>query len=332
MKSMRLWNLFVITTMVALLVTACGRAPTSTSGAASPAKKFNIVYVQGIATGSPYFTTLTCGAQAEAQRLGNVDFSFQGGQDYSAEAQTPVLNAVIAKKPDAIIISPIEGQAMVPPLTRAKQAGIKLVFADTTAPDASLAVSFIASDNTAGGRLAADNLAKLLGGKGKVMVEGTVPGISSTDQRLKGFEEQIKNYPDIQYVGAQGSDADPGNAASQISTVLSANPDLAGIFAVSPIEVEGAVTALSKAGLQGKVKVVGFDTSPSILDSLQAGIVQGLVVQEPLEMGRLAIDQAVDALTGQATTPAIATPFVFLTKDNMNDPNISKYIYKTSCQ
>ncbi len=126
------------------LVFAGGKAE-STSGP----RKYNIVYVQGM-SGNPFFNSLTNGAMDEASKLGNVNFTYQGANNYSPQAQTPVLNAVIAAHPDAIIISPMAGEAMMEPLKQAKAQGIKLVFADTTATDQSLAASFIASDNVAG--------------------------------------------------------------------------------------------------------------------------------------------------------------------------------------
>ena len=292
------------------------------------AKNLTVTYVQG-QSGNPFFVSVTCGAEAEAKKLG-VTFSAQGGQQYSPTAQTPVLNGVIAQHPDGIMISPMVGPAMVAPLTQAKEAGIKIVYVDTAAADPSLALSFVASDNEAGGSLAANKLADLLGGKGVAMMESSIPGISSTDARQKGFEAEIKKYPGIQYLGVQFSQGDPAKATAEINSMLAAHPDLNGIFAVSTQEVEGAAAALSASGKTG-IKVVGFDTAPPILTDIEQGIIQGVVVQEPLKMGAEALDQLVGGLNGKPTTPVIHTPFVFLTKENMNDPAVSQYIYKTSC-
>ncbi len=223
------------------------------------AKSISVTYVQG-QTGNPFFISVTGGAMAEAKKLG-VEFSAQGGQQYSPTSQTPVLNAVIAKHPDGILISPMVGPAMVAPLLQAQGAGIKIVYVDTAAADPGLALSFVASDNEAGGRLAADKLAALVGSKGVVMLESSTPGISSTDARNKGFLEEIKKYPGVRYVGIQYSQGDPARATSEISSVIAAHPDLTGIFAVSTQEVEGASAALSSSGKTG-IHVVGFDTAP----------------------------------------------------------------------
>ncbi len=147
-----------------------------------------------------------------------MSFSYQGGSDYSPQTQTPILNAVIANKPDGIIISPMGGEVMMTPLQQAKAAGIKLVFADTTATDQSLAASFIASDNVAGGKFAADQLAKLIDGKGEVMLMNGTPGISTTDQRQQGFEAGLKAYPGITYLGVQFRQSVPQKATEILSS------------------------------------------------------------------------------------------------------------------
>lgn len=320
-------------------IAAGNTTPASTTTTAAPgaggttakaSKNYNITYVQGI-TGNPFFTSVTCGAQAEAKALG-VTFNYQGGKDYSPESQTPILNAVIAKKPDGIIISPMAGQAMVPPLSQAKAAGIKTTFVDSTAADASLASSFVTSDNAAGGALAADKIGELLGGKGKVIVMGATPGISTTDARQKGFEAEIKaKYPNVTLLPTQFSQSQPATATTKLSAVIAKNSDLGAVFAVSTQEVEGVSVAVKTAGKAGKIKIVGFDTSDPIIESVKAGTVTGLVVQEPLAMGKLALDQLVAALDGKPTRPLINTPFVFLTKDNASDPAVNKFVYKTSC-
>ncbi|MFI6928106.1 ABC transporter substrate-binding protein [Nonomuraea spiralis] len=318
----------VLSLSVAVLALVAGCSDTG-GPAAGGAEPYKITYVQGMA-GNPFFTSLTCGAQERAKELG-VQFDAQGGKDYSPQSQTPILNGVIAQKPDAIVISPMAGEAMVPALSKAKAAGIKLVFADSVADDATLAVSQIASDNYAGGVLAAQTLAKQVGEKGKVMVMGAKPGISTTDARQKGFEDEIGKHSGITYLGPQYSESQPATATSKFAAVFAANSDLAGVFAVSTQEVEGVATGVQNASKSGAVHIVGFDTSDPILDDVRNGVVESLIVQQPLQMGVDAVTQAVAALKGEATTPKISTPFVVLTKDNMTQPDVAKFIYKTTC-
>ncbi|WP_053207725.1 ABC transporter substrate-binding protein [Jiangella muralis] len=291
---------------------------------------YEVVYVQGV-TGNPFFTSVTCGAEAAATDLG-VDFDYQGGKDYSAEAQTPILQAVIAQQPDGIIVSPMAGEAMMPTLTEAQSAGIELVFVDTTASDQSLAASFVASDNVEGGRFAAEQTAELVGGSGKVLVLGATPGISTTDARVEGFVETMESeYPDIEVLETQYSGSTPAGATDKLSAVLSANPDLAAVFAVSTQEVEGAIVALEQADAVGTVQLVGFDTSDPIVEAIEAGSVQGVVVQKPLDMGRQAMEQMVKALDGEATEAQIETDYVFLTAATLEDEDVTQYIYRNEC-
>jgi ribose transport system substrate-binding protein len=243
-----------------------------------------------------------------------------------------VVNAVVAKKPDAILIAPTDTQAMIPPLTQAKAAGIKLVFVDTTTENgAELAESEIASDNEEGGREAARSLAELTGGKGSVLVINVKPGISTTDARAKGFEEEIKKTPGLKYIGQEYSNDKPEVAASKATAALAAHPDLVGIFGTNLFSAEGAATGLRSAGASKDVKIVGFDAGPKQVEDLEQGIVQALIAQKPADIGKAGVEQAVAALKGEPTQKKIGTGFVVVTKENMNDPDVKPFLYKSSC-
>ena len=157
------------------------------------------------------------------------------------------------------------------PISQAQAAGIKVALVDTTLDDTSPAVTAISTDNTAAGAAAADALAKLIGEKGKVMAVVMTPGSTTSDQRQHGFEAQIKTYPNIQYLGFQNANNDPATAASEVTAVLAANPDLAGIFAANDRTTEGAATAIRGANKIGDVKIVGFDAGDTEVQYLQQG-------------------------------------------------------------
>jgi ribose transport system substrate-binding protein len=251
---------------------------------------------------------------------------------FDASLQTPIVNAVVAKKPDAILIAPTDTKAMIPPLTQAKAAGIKLVFVDTTTENgAELAESEIASDNEEGGREAARTLAKLTGGKGSVLVINVKPGISTTDARAKGFEEEIKNTPGLKYIGQEYSNDKPEVAAAKATAALAAHPDLVGIFGTNLFSAEGAATGLQSAGSAEKVKIVGFDAGPKQVEDLQQGIVQALIAQKPADIGKAGVEQAIAALKGEPVQKKIGTGFVVVTKDNMNNPDVKPFLYKSTC-
>ena len=162
--------------------------------------------------GDEFYITMNCGAQETAKELG-VTLEFQGPDKFDAAQQTPIVDAVAAKSPDAILIAPTDTKALFAPITAAA-ANSKIVLVDTTLEDPSMAVSQIASDNVGGGVTAGETLLELIGGKGKVMVVNVKPGISTTDQRGQGFEQAVKGKPGVEYLGQEYSQDDPAIAAA----------------------------------------------------------------------------------------------------------------------
>src|SRR3954467_6911438 len=277
--------------------------------------------------GDEFYITMNCGAQAKAKELG-VTLDFQGPDKFDAALQTPIVDAVTAKSPDAILIAPTDTKALFAPITQAAQ-NSKIVLVDTTLDDPSMAVSQIASDNPAGGKTAGDTLLKLIGGKGKVMVINVKPGISTTDQRGQGFEQAVKGKPGVTYLGQEYSNNDPAKAASIVTATLAKNPDLKGIFATNLFSAEGSASGLRQAGKQGAVKIVSFDAGPKQVQDLKDGILQALVAQKPADIGAQGVQQAVAALNGDTTKPKIATGSVILTKDNLSQNEDA--VYKSTC-
>ena len=318
------------TVALALLLAACGGNDDGGGGAGGGERQYKLTLIQGV-KGDQFYVTMQCGAQ-EAAAAAGATLEVTAPDEFDASLQTPVVNAVVAKKPDAILVAPTDTQAMIPPLTQAKAAGIKLVFVDTTTENgAELAESEIASDNEEGGREAARSLAELTGGKGSVAVINVKPGISTTDARAKGFEEEIKKTPGLKYVGVEYSNDKPEVAAAKTTALLAAHPDLVGIFGTNLFSAEGAATGLRSAGATEKVKIVGFDAGPKQVEDLEQGIVQALIAQKPADIGKAGVEQAIAALKGEPAQKKIGTGFVVVTKENMNDPDVKPFLYKSSC-
>ena len=318
------------TVALALLLAACGGDDEGGEGAGGAERQYKLTLIQGV-KGDQFYVTMQCGAQ-EAAAAAGATLEVTAPDEFDASLQTPVVNAVVAKKPDAILVAPTDTQAMIPPLTQAKAAGIKLVFVDTTTENgAELAESEIASDNEEGGREAARSLAELTGGKGSVAVINVKPGISTTDARAKGFEEEIKKTPGLKYIGQEYSNDKPETAAAKTTAALAAHPDLVGIFGTNLFSAEGAATGLRSAGATEKVKIVGFDAGPKQVEDLEQGIVQALIAQKPADIGKAGVEQAIAALKGEPVQKKIGTGFVVVTKDNMNDPDVQPFLYKSSC-
>jgi ribose transport system substrate-binding protein len=267
--------------------------------------------------------------QAEAAKLG-VSVKPQAPQKFDPTLQKPILDSVVAGKPDAILIAPTDVTAMQAPLNAAAEAGIKIVLVDTTVEDPSIAVSAIASDNEGGGKAAFEAIKQLNPNGGKVMVMSVNPGISTTDARTKGFEDAVKEDPKFQYLGVQYSKDDPATAANLIGSALQKDPDIVGVFAANLFSAEGTATGVRQAGKQEQVKIVGFDAGPNQVKALKEGTVQALVAQEPGVIGQYGVDAAVTALEGGSPTPKVQTGSTIITQDNV-DGEAADAVYKSSC-
>jgi ribose transport system substrate-binding protein len=298
------------------------------SAGAQPAANKNITLMVGV-KGDPFYVSMQCGASAAAKKLG-YKLQVQGPDKFDATLQNPLLDAVAAAKPAALLVAPNDVKASAPPLKRIQSAGTKVVLVDTIVTDKSIGVSRIATNNNLGGVKAADAL-KQLGVTGKVLVISTDPGVSSVDARVAGFNKRAKQLGMTLVSKTQYSHNEPATAAQIIAASLAKNSDLQGVFATNLFSAQGVSTGVRQAGKSGKVKVVGFDAGPDQIKQLKAGQVQALVAQKPYDIGQQGIQQAVNALTGKAVTKNIATTSLIVTKANLSNPNVSKYIYKSSC-
>lgn len=313
---------------MSMTAVACGSDDEGDGGgsAAGGGDSYKMTLIAGV-KGDEFYITMNCGAQAEAKKLG-VDLDFQGPDQFDATLQTPIVNGVIAKKPDAILIAPTDAKAMYVPIKQAADAGIKIVLVDTTLEQPDLAVSQIASDNVGGGRAAAKALADAIGGSGAVFVNNTKPGISTTDQRAQGFQEEAKTLG-LEYTGMEYNQDQPDKAAAITKAQLAKNPNLKGIFATNLFGAEGSATGLREAGKQDTVKIVGFDAGPKQVKDLEEGLLQALVAQKPADIGAQGVQQAVAALKGDPTKAKIGTGSAILTKENLAQNQDA--VYQSSC-
>ncbi|BDA84420.1 ribose ABC transporter substrate-binding protein [Aureimonas sp. SA4125] len=318
--------------MAAVATIGLGVAPGNTQ----EPKKYRIALIPGLTTDA-FYITMRKGAQAAADALG-VELAFQGGPEFNPVVQVPVLDAMIARKPDAILIAPTDKTQLVEPLRKAFDAGIAVITVDTFIGEgkyqtgqggADFPLSYIASDNVLGGRMAARALAKAIGeGGGKVYVSNVKPGISTTDQREEGFKaEMAENFPGISVLETQFNENDANKAASQLQAVFARNPDLKGVFGANLFSALGAGNGVQQSGQTGTVKVIAFDAPTSIVDNIQSGLVDAAIAQHPAEIGYYGVVSAFAHLTGQSIPVSIGTGFTVIDKDNVSDPEVAKYIY-----
>lgn len=306
--------------------------------AAAPAQaqeKFRVTLIPGLTTDA-FYITMRKGAEAAAESLG-VEFSFQGAPNFNPTEQIPVLEAVIAQKPDAILIAPTDKTQLIEPLRQATQAGILVLTVDTFIDDGSyqdgagsgdFPKALISSDNVLGGRMAARALCDAIGGSGKVYVSNVNPGISTTDQREEGFKaEMASSCSGAKVLETQFNDDDSAKAAQQLQAVLARESDLAGVFGANLFSAIGAADGVRAAGKSGQIQIAAFDAPQRIVEDLKSGLVNIAIAQHPSEIGWYGVATAYAHLTGQSVPTYIGTGFTVMDAKNIDDPDVKAFVY-----
>jgi ribose transport system substrate-binding protein len=330
MRYKQTYGLVAAVGATALLAAGCGSSAssgTSANGGSAAKKKVAMVLAN---KADPFFLTIRCGAQQEARKLG-VGLTVQLTNDYSPGQQIAAINSATATQPQAVVVDPMDPQAIFPPLQQAHGNGAKLVTLDGTLNDKSLLASEIVSDDYHAGVVSAQQLAGLIGGKGKVLMIALQTGVPPVQNRINGFKAGMKAYPNITVLPIQYDNSDPQRAATILSATLARNPDLAGIYSENPPAVQGATNALKQAGKVGKVKQVVFDGSPTTVADLRSGAAQAIVVQEPRLEGQIAVRQAIAAIDGKPTPKHIVTPVQVITTKNLSTPQAQQTLWKAGC-
>jgi ribose transport system substrate-binding protein len=250
--------------------------------------------------------------------------------DYTLQLQ--IVDAMINRHVDAIALAPTDRQALVRVVERAADRNVPVIIFDS-AIDTQRFVSQVATDNYKAGQMAGERMGKILDGKGKVVIVAVKPGAASTEAREKGFEDTIhQKFPGIQIIDKRFGMALVAQAMTVAENMLTAHPDLDGIFASNESSTIGTVQALR--GRPGKIKLVGFDWSPTLLDNLNSGVVDSLVIQDPFKMGYQSVQAAVKHLHGEAVTKIVDMEPRLIDRQNLNSadvqaqlhPDLTKYL------
>jgi ribose transport system substrate-binding protein len=317
---------WLIIGIVAAMPLACGK------GSSSSGKKFQIAVIPK-GTTHEYWKSIHAGAvKAERELKGeglDVNIIWKGPiREDDREQQIQVVEGFLSQGVNGIVLAPLDSKALVRPVEEAKNAGIPTVIFDS-ALDSKNIVSFVATDNEKGGRLAAEHLGKILGGKGRVLMLRYQEGSASTEARESGFLDGMKkSYPTIDIVSSDqyaGPTRDTAKrAAENLLNRFGSNID--GIFCPNESAAAGMLLALQDGGLAGKVKFVGFDSSSVFLDAMKAKQMDGFVLQNPFEMGHIAVKTMVDHLQGKQVPPVIDTGVSIVTPDNMDTADVKKLL------
>jgi ribose transport system substrate-binding protein len=310
------------------LVAGCGSSGPS-GGSSGAVKHDKISLIVGL-KGDDFYGSMACGAKEEAKRRG-AQVDVQGPSKWDAPEQISVLNSVVAARPDAIMIAPVDDTALQAPLEQAKAQGIKIVLVDTTLRNPGLAVAQVTTDDQAAGQTAAREAIQQSGGTGTVVTINTQPGVSTVAARVRGFEQGLRQASGIHYLGQQYSGDDAGKAASTVTATLAAHPDLSTVFTTNTLTGQGAATGIKNAQKTGKIKLIGFDANPTGVQAIQDGTAQAQVVLKPLDIGSTGVDMAVNALAGKPVQKMTRTGSLIANKGNLNSPDVRKYLYRQAC-
>lgn len=328
-------NVLFATILASLVALGCGSGGDGAqTGAPAPSdggKKLRIAVIPKGAT-HEFWKSVKAGADAAAAEIGcEVIWSAPDKED-NRDSQISKVQDFISQKVDGIMLAPLDDTALRQPVMEAQSAGIPVLIFDSGLKDVET-VSYVATDNEAGGYLAGKELARLLNGKGKVAMLRYLVGSASTTQREEGFLRAMKETSGItvvsenQYAGASVETAQ--KASENMLTPLKATDGtlgLDGLFAPNESATFGMLRTLEDNSWAGKVKFVGFDASSKLVDGLKAGGIDALVVQNPFNMGYLGVKNMVAHLKKEKVEKAIDTGAVLVTKANMEEPNVAKLI------
>src|SRR6202140_4044770 len=243
--------------------------------------------------------------------------------DYTVQIQ--IVDAMINRHVDAIALAPTDRQALVTVVERAAGRDVPVVIFDS-AIDTQRFVSQVATDNYKAGQLAAERMGKILDGKGKGVIIAVEPGAASTEAREKGFEDTIRQkFPGIQILDKRYGMAMVAQAMTVTENMLAGHSDLDGIFASNESSSIGAAQAMR--GRAGKIKLVGFDWSPTLLEDLSSGLLDSLIIQDPFKMGYQAVMAAVKHLQGEAVTKVVDLEPRLIDRQNLNAPDVQAQLH-----
>ncbi len=279
----------VLALMMVFSAVACSQSPNPPGdgkNAAADNSKKDQLYIEVSALGNlDYFYDHKMGMQKVGEELG-VTTEYVGPAEYDMNAMVAAFEQAIAKKPNGIVVVGFEA-SLNPIVKKAQDAGIPVVTVDADLPDSGR-VAFVGTGNVNAGRMGGDKLADLIGKKGKVAIM-TKPGQSNLEERVAGYQEALKKYPDIEVVQIVDTQSDPVVAAQAASALLQKYPDLAGIACVEAAGGSGAATAVKEAKLQGKVKIIAMDRGNDVVSAIEEGTISASVAQQTALMPYYAV-------------------------------------------
>ncbi len=274
-----------------------------------------------------FWQTVHAGALAAADEFG-LEIIWNAPQlEVDTARQISIVENLIARRVDGIVLAPVEEDALVGVVERATSEGIPVSIFDSGIKTDKI-ISYVATNNYDAGVMAARRMGIILEGRGKVGVIGFMPGSASTMDREAGFNDTIaREYPLIQNLGVRFPMADRARAMAEAENMMTANPDLAGLFADNESSTDGTVRAVKQRGAAGKVKIVGFDASKELVDELKAGAIDSIVIQDPFKMGYESTKAVALHLRGEKPPREIDTGSYLVLQENVETPEMHERLF-----
>lgn len=315
-------KMFLLIVLSSILV-SCGpsqKAPTTETG-----KKTIEIAVIPKSFSHQFWLTVKAGAEQAGKELG-VKIVWQGtAKETEIEQQINIVQDMINRGVSAIVLAASDANALIGIVETAVNKGIPVITIDSGV-NSDKPMSFVATDNVAGAKIAAETLAKLIGEEGEVGLIPFVAGAATSEMRERGFKEGISAYPNIKLVSTLYSDSNVAKAMDVTNDMLTSFPNIKGIFAANESSAVGCAQAIRSKGKAGQIKIVAFDAAEEEIQALKEGVIQALIVQNPFKMGYLGVKSAYDAIQGKPIEKRIDTGVTIVTPENMNDPEIQKIL------
>ncbi len=337
MKRMNLLSLVLGLLLVAALAVGCAApaaapAPAADDAAATdeaPAEEAAAegdgIYIPVISKGfqHQFWQAVESGANQAAEDFG-VEITFEGPESEAmVDRQIEMLQAALAKNPDAICLAALDTQAAIPLIEEANSRGIPIVGFDSGV-DSDIPVATAATDNIAAAALAADKMAELIGGEGKVAVIVHDQTSRTGIDRRDGFLNQMEaEYPNIEIVNVDYGGGDQLKSTDLAKAVMQANPELDGYFGANEGSIIGVLNAVSELGREGEVVVIGYDAGAQQMDAIRSGVEAGAITQNPVGIGYKCVEAAVMAINGEEVDKVIDTGFFWYDASNIDSEEIA---------
>lgn len=278
---------------------------------------------------STFWQNVRKGAETAGADLGGkYKVTFQGPESETAiDAQVNMVDNAVNRGVAGIVLVASDPVALVPAVRKAYESGIPVVLIDSGLnSDGKYYQSFLATDNRAAGKLAAEKLlAKVKGGK--VAVMSFTQGAASAIERTGGFIDEVKSKADYKIVGPYYSNSEMVTALNQTEDVLGSNPDIAAIFGANEPTAVGMARAVKQKGFAGKIVAVGFDGNSDLQNFVRDGTLDGIVVQSSYQMGYKGVDTIGKLIKGEKVEKVIDTGVVYVTKENIDSPEAKAVLY-----